>query len=184
MSGVKLSLSSPVKNGTPPAEAQDVAGPDLVTFLHARSVTGPNEKVSWAELRGYVAGMEKPQENRARVDALVAPLARDLGALTKEASGGCDLHLLDDADLGALPYPLSDDERDVILNEMKTVARGVPRACRATTFAKGPWEVHFHHVDAVFRGAGHLAKVRARLRISGDAPCLGPVEVVQIVAGG
>ncbi len=183
--GFKVSLSARGREGLAPEEAQDVATGKLTAFVHARSLVGPNGKLTWVDANGYLAGMEVPAENRAEIARLVRPVAtgleETLGGLASEA---CVLHLMTAEDLDALPYPLQKDERDVLLSQMKTMARQLPRACRAARSGRPPWEVHFHHLDVVLRGNGMLARARARARIEGDGICLSPAEVLQVVSGG
>jgi len=181
MVSVKASLSADGRAGLAAEDFNDVPTQTPHAFVHVRSLSSPNGQTSWAEVGGYVAGMETPQENRVKLDALAGPLKGELGALLEGLRGGCSAKLLDGEQLDALPYAMGKDERETILAEMKTVARGLPRACKAARAAGGPWEVHFHHVEAIFRGAGSLAKVRARLRVHGEAPCVGPVEVTRVV---
>ncbi|MBL8610732.1 MAG: hypothetical protein JNL38_25555 [Myxococcales bacterium] len=182
MVSVKVSLSAHGRAGLAPEDFNDVATATPHAFVHARSLVGPNGHTSWAEVTGYVAGMEAPQENRAKLTDLAAPLQSELSALTTGLrADGCTAKLLTGEELDALPYAMGKDERETILTEMKTVARGLPRACKAARSAEPPWEVHFHHVEAIFRGAGSLAKVRARLRVFGESPCLGPIDVTKVV---
>lgn len=181
MVSVKASLSADGRAGLAAEEFNDVQTQTPHAFVHARSLSNPSGPTSWAEVGGYVAGMEAPQENRAKLDALAGPLKGELVTLLEGLRGGCTAKLLDGEQLDALPYAMGKDERETILSEMKTVARGLPRACKAARATDGPWEVHFHHVEGIFRGAGSLAKVRARLRVYGEAPCVGPVEVTRVV---
>jgi hypothetical protein len=173
MVGLKVTLSS----------AGQAAGED-VSFLDARSLTPPNGKVTWVELTGQVTKMRMPLDDRARTEKIAAPLGPDLGSFANGLANGCSATLLTESDLDLLPYEVQKDERDTIMLGMKRVQAGLPVACRAAELGRGGWDVHFHHADAVFRGAGKMARVRSRMHIEGNGPCLGPVEVEQVIAGG
>jgi hypothetical protein len=185
MVGLKVSLSALAKDGTDPGliEGARTSGPPSA-FIDARSLVGPNGKVTWVELTGQLSGFRMPLDNRISVTQLVAPLGPDLAAFASGLASGCNVALLTESDLDALPYEVQKDERDTILVGMKRVSLGLPQACRAAAQVDKPWEVHFHHADAVFRGAGHMARVRARMHVEGNAPCLGPIEIEQVIAGG
>jgi hypothetical protein len=173
MVGLKVTLSSIAQH-----EGDDVA------FIDGRTLTPPNGKVAWVELRGDVTKIRMPLDDRARLDKVAAPLGNDLATFVNGMAGGCNVPLLTETDLDALPYEVQKDERDTIMVGMRTVKAGLPIACRAAEQGHGAWEVHFHHADAVYRGAGKMARVRSRMHLEGSAPCLGPVEVEQVMAGG
>jgi hypothetical protein len=173
MVGLKVTLSS-VAQG----ENADIA------FIDGRTLTPPNAKVAWVELKGDATKLRMPLDDRAPLDKIAAPLGVDLAAFANGMANGCNVPLLTETDLDALPYEVQKDERDTIMVGMRTVKAGLPIACRAAEQGHGAWEVHFHHADAVYRGAGKMARVRSRMHIEGSAPCLGPVEVVQVMAGG
>jgi hypothetical protein len=169
MVGLKVTLSS-ITDGAP-------------SFIDARSLTGPNGQLAWIELSGQQKVVRAPLENRVGLDKLAAPLGADLSAFVAGLGGPCNARLLSESDLDALPYEVGKDERDTIMIGMRRVKEAMPNACRAAADPSSGWEVHFHHADAVFRGNGQLARVRARMHIEGNAPCLGPIEVEQVTAG-
>ncbi len=170
MSGLKVSLSSGGKESSG-------------AFVDGRTLTGPNEKVTWVELTGQTGSMRVPFDNRAKLADLAAPLGPDLQAFVGGLSGSCQASLLEEADLDALPYEVSKDERDAIMVGMRRVKDNLRGSCGAAAAGQGPWEVHFHHADLVFRGAGHMARVRTRLHIEGTSVCAGPIEIEQLIAG-
>ena len=171
MSGLKVSLS---------AGGKDSAG----AFVDGRTLTGPNEKVTWVELTGQSGSMRVPFDNRVKLSDLAAPLGPDLQSFVSGLASACQPPLLEEADLDALPYEVSKDERDAIMVGMRRVKDNVRGSCGAAAAAQGPWEVHFHHADLVYRGAGHMARVRTRLHIEGTSVCAGPIEIEQLIAGG
>lgn len=171
MSGLKVSLS---------AGGKDSAG----AFVDGRTLTGPNEKVRWVELTGQTGSMRMPFDNRLKVSDLAAPLGPDLQAFVSSLASSCQAPLLEEADLDALPYEVSKDERDAIMVGMRRVKDNLRGSCAAAAAGQGPWEVHFHHADLVYRGAGHMARVRTRLHIEGTSVCAGPIEIEQISTGG
>lgn len=171
MSGLKVSLS---------AAAKDTSG----VFVDGRTLTGPNEKVTWVELTGQSGTMRVPFDNRIKLGDLSAPLGPDLSAFVTNLGASCQATLLEESDLDALPYEVSKDERDAIMVGMRRVKDNLRGSCAAAGAAQGPWEVHFHHADLVYRGAGHMARVRTRLHIEGTSVCAGPIEIEQLIAGG
>jgi hypothetical protein len=173
MVGLKVTLSSVAKG-----ENADIA------FIDGRTLTPPNGKVAWVELKGDATKLRMPLDDRAPLDKIAAPLGNDLAVFANGMANGCIVPLLTESDLDALPYEVQKDERDTIMVGMRTVKAGLPAACRAAEQGHGTWEAHFHHADAVYRGAGKMARVRARMHIEGTAPCLGPIEVEQVISSG
>lgn len=173
MSGLKVSLSAPAKD--PQAGG---------AFIDGRTLTGPNEKVTWVELAGQSGPLRVPFDNRVKLSELGAPLGTDLAAFVLGLSSSCTAPLLEESDLDALPYEVQKDERDAIMVGMRRVKDNLKGSCLAAGNAAPPWEVHFHHADLVYRGAGHMARVRTRLHVEGTSVCAGPIEIEQVIAGG
>jgi len=170
MSGLKVTLSA----------TSETSG----AFLDGRTLTGPNEKVTWVELTGQSGSMRMPLDNRIKLADLASPLGPDLSTFVSGLSSSCQAPLLDDSDLDGLPYEVSKDERDAIMAGMRRVKDNLKGSCAAAASGQGAWEVHFHHADLVYRGNSHMARVRTRLRIEGTTVCAGPVEIEQLIAGG
>ena len=173
MSGLKVSLS---------AAGRDPQATGV--FVDGRTLTGPNEKVTWVELTGQTGALRVPFDNRVKLSELAAPLGPDLQAFVAGLADSCHASLLEEADLDALPYEVSKDERDAIMVGMRRVKDNLKGSCSAAGAAQGPWEVHFHHADLVYRGNSHMARVRTRLHIEGTSVCAGPIEIEQVIAGG
>ncbi len=180
----KLSLVSPAKSDVDVAMVPDYPGSGPVrAFVQAYAITSPAGKSSWADLNGYLAALEEPNAERSAVSSLAEPLRVELTHLVEGlAAPACAANVLTGADLDLLPFPPEKDERDLILAKMAEISRALPRICKATQRAAGPWEAHFSHLEAVYRGNSNVAKVRAKLHIQHGALCLGKPEVIKVIA--
>jgi hypothetical protein len=188
---IVVSFSSPAGTFLP-GDVIDTPGAQKATvFFQARALVSPDGHASWMEANppdtdhprpwAYIAALEEPNPERARVDDVVEPLRGGFQQLLRSAGGGsCDVPITKPGDLDRLPYALDLDAKAIFAARAEMLRIELPRFCGTVGKAAGPWEAHVSFVEAGFKSGSNVATVRAPARITGGAPCLLPVEVVKV----
>jgi hypothetical protein len=188
---VVVDFSSPA-GSFQPEDVVDTPGAQKATvFFQARALVSPDAHASWMEANppdpdhprpwAYLAALEEPNPERAKLDDLVEPIHSGLAALVKPGAGGtCDVPISTSADLDRLPYALDLDAKQIFAARADALRRELPRFCATLGKAQGPWEVHVSLVEAGFKSGSDVATLRAPVHVQGGAPCLGPVDIVKV----
>ena len=185
-----VTFTSPAQ-GYAPDDVVDLKGAaGARVFFQARALVSPDGHVGWMETSApdparprpwaYLSAIELPSEDSARLDALPPAFGVELRRLVDAASSpACDVPIATTADLDRLAYDIDRDTRDLFAAREAELRRKLPRFCALVSRGVGPWQVHVSHLEAGFRDprTSTVATLRARVRLSGGAPCLGPVEV-------